>query len=65
MTWAQCLERVLSIGVTTCALCGAVRIVASIEEPTGIRAILARFGKHGALDNRTTGRQRAPPADAA
>uniref|UniRef100_UPI002163CCDF hypothetical protein n=1 Tax=Micrococcus luteus TaxID=1270 RepID=UPI002163CCDF len=34
-----------------CAHCGgAVRIVASIEEPTAIRAILAHFEKHGALE---------------
>ena len=44
--------------ITTCAHCGgAVRIVASIEdpkaiieEPTAIRAILAHFEKHGALE---------------
>ena len=29
---------------------GAVRIVASIEEPTAIRAILAHFAKHCALE---------------
>nr|WP_238157919.1 transposase [Klebsiella pneumoniae] len=36
----------LSIDITTCAHGGAVRIVASIEEPTAIRAILAHFEKH-------------------
>ncbi|HFU8286717.1 TPA: IS91 family transposase, partial [Escherichia coli] len=37
--------------VTTCAHCGgAVRIVASIEDPKAIRAILAHFEKHGALE---------------
>ncbi len=45
---------VVSIDITTCAHCGgAVRIVASIEEPTAIRAIraiLAHFEKHGALE---------------
>ncbi|MEI7100135.1 transposase, partial [Klebsiella pneumoniae] len=42
MSWAQRLKRVFSIDITTCAHCGgAVRIVASIEEPTAIRAILA------------------------
>ena len=51
MSWAQRLKRVFSIDVTTCAHCGgAVRIVASIEEPTAIRAILAHFEKHGALE---------------
>ncbi len=40
MSWAQRLKRVFSIDITTCAHCGgAVRIVASIEEPTAIRAI--------------------------
>ncbi|MEZ5485833.1 MAG: transposase, partial [Lysobacteraceae bacterium] len=42
MSWAQRLKRVFSIDVTTCAHCGGtVRIVASVEEPTAIRAILA------------------------
>ncbi len=30
--------------------CGAVRIVASIEDPKAIRAILAHFEKHRALE---------------
>ena len=51
MTWAQRLKRVFGIDVSTCVHCGgAVRIVASIEEPTTIRAILAHFAKHGTLD---------------
>ncbi len=51
LVWAQRLKRVFSIDITTCAHCGgAVRIVASIEEPTAIRAILAHFEKHGALE---------------
>ncbi|ECB7949511.1 IS91 family transposase [Salmonella enterica subsp. enterica serovar Berta] len=51
MSWAQRLKRVFSIDVTTCAHCGgAVRIVASIEDPKAIRAILAHFEKHGALE---------------
>jgi hypothetical protein len=38
-----------------------VRIVASIEEPTAIRAILAHFEQHGALEKKhTTDQQRAP-----
>ena len=42
MTWAQRLKRVFNIDPTTCIRCGrAVRIVASIEEPNAIRAILA------------------------
>ena len=40
----------VGIDVSTCVHCGgAVRIVASIEEPTAIRAILAHFAKHGAM----------------
>ena len=51
MSWAQRLKRVFSIDITTCAHCGgAVRIVASIEDPKAIRAILAHFEKHGALE---------------
>jgi len=50
MAWAQRLKRVFNIDVSTCGHCGGtVRIVASIEEPTAIRAILAHFGKYGAL----------------
>jgi len=50
--WAQRLQRVFNIDVSTCGHCGgAVRIVASIEEPTAIRAILAHFAKHGAREH--------------
>ncbi len=67
MSWAQRLKRVFGIDVSTCVHCGgAVRIVASIEAPTAIRAILAHFEKHGALE---TGYYRpgprGPPAAAA
>ncbi len=49
MSWAQRLKRVFSIDVTACVHCGGtVRIVASVEEPTAIRAILAHFVKQGA-----------------
>lgn len=57
----------VNIDVATCIQCGgAMRIVASIEEPNAIRAILAHFEKHGAL-NRAYYRPpaRAPPAAAA
>ena len=64
MSWAQRLKRVFSIDITTCAHCGgaAVRIVASIEEPIAIRAILAHFEKHGALEQarRPAARRRQP-----
>jgi len=64
MTWAQRLKRVFNIDVSTCGDCGgAVRIVASIEEPTAIRAILAHFAKHGALEKaHYRPAARAPPA---
>jgi hypothetical protein len=67
MTWAQRLKRVFSIDVTTCAQCGgAVRIVASIEEPAVIRAILAHFEKHGAREEaHYRPAARAAPAEAA
>ncbi len=54
MTWAlriKRIKRVFGIDVSTCFHCGgAVRIVASIEEPTAIRAILAHCEKHDALE---------------
>ena len=65
--WAQRLKRVFNIDVTTCVHCGgAVWIVASIEEPTAIRAILAHFEKHGALEEaHYRPAARAPPTAAA
>jgi len=67
MTWAQRLKRIFNIDVSTCIHCGgSVRIVASIEEPTAIRAILAHFEKHGALEKaHYRPAPRAPPAVAA
>ena len=64
MTWTQRLKRVFGIGVTTRTRCGgAVRIVAGIEEPNAIRAILAHFQKHDALDEaHYRPAPRAPPA---
>lgn len=60
MSWAQRLKRVFSIDVTACVHCGGtVRIVASIEEPTAIRAILAHFEKHGAREEAHYRPQRA------
>jgi hypothetical protein len=52
MSWAQRLKRVFGIDVNVCVHCGGtVRIVASIEEPTAIRAILCHFAQHGALED--------------
>jgi hypothetical protein len=66
MTWAQRLKRVFNIDVTTCVHCGgAVRIVASIEEPAAIRTILAYFAKHDALEEAhyRLGPRAPPPAE--
>ena len=67
MTWAQRLKRVFGIDVETCVHCGGrVKIVASVEEPTAIRAILAHFEKHGALEHaHYRPGPRGPPAAAA
>ncbi len=67
MTWAQRLKRVFGIDINTCVHCGgSVRIVASIEEPSAIRAILAHFEKHGAQEEaQYRPAARAPPAKAA
>ena len=67
MTWAQRLKRVFGIEGSTCVHCdGAVRIVASIEEPAAIRAILGHFAKHDTLEEaHYRPGTRAPPAAAA
>jgi hypothetical protein len=50
MTWAQRLKRVFGIDVDTCQHCGgAAKIVASVEAPDGIRALLGYFAQHAAL----------------
>jgi hypothetical protein len=44
MRWAQRLKRVFGIDVETCAGCGgAMRIIACIEDPAVIKAILAQL----------------------
>jgi hypothetical protein len=57
----------VGIDVNTCIHCGGtVRIVASIEEPAAIRAILGHFEKHAALEEaHYRPPARAPPAEAA
>ncbi len=50
MTWAQRLKRVFDIDIETCGECGgAVKIIASIEDPAVIRTILAHLDKKGAF----------------
>ncbi len=44
MTWAQRLDRVFKINLETCAQCGgAVKVLASIEDPVIIKQILAHL----------------------
>ncbi len=44
MSWAQRLKRVFNIDIETCGECGgAVKIIASIEDPTVIKKILAHL----------------------
>jgi hypothetical protein len=44
MTWAQRLKRVFGIDIQTCPACGgALRIIASIEDPVVIEKILAHL----------------------
>ena len=46
MTWAQRLKRVFKIDIETCNECGgAVKIIASIEDPEVIKKILAYLDK--------------------
>ncbi|MFT7549412.1 MAG: hypothetical protein ACI9VI_003271, partial [Candidatus Azotimanducaceae bacterium] len=41
MTWAQRLRRVFSIDIETCSTCsGAMKVIASIEDPVVINKIL-------------------------
>ena len=49
MTWAQRLKRVFRIEIETCEHCGgAVRIIASIEDPAVIEKILAHIERRDA-----------------
>lgn len=50
MSWAQRLKRVFAIDVETCSECGgAVRVIASIEDPVVIRKILDHLEAKRAL----------------
>jgi hypothetical protein len=64
MTWAQRLKRVFGIDVDSCQHCGgATKIIASVEAPDAIRAILAHFARHAALPQaHYRPAPRAPPA---
>ena len=44
MTWAQRLKRVFNIDIETCEQCGgAVKVIASIEDPLVIQKILSHL----------------------
>jgi len=62
MTWAQRLKRVFGIDIEICPACGgAVRIIASIEDPVVIKKILEHLERKtdSGIDLRP--RSRAPP----
>ena len=63
MTWAQRLKRVFSIDIEVCPKCGgAVKIIASIEDPVVIDKILSHLDKKAALNEEVVLPQsRAPP----
>ena len=49
MTWAQRLKRVFKIDILTCEDCGgAVKVLASIEDPAVIKQILAHLDRRAA-----------------
>lgn len=49
MTWAQRLKRVFGIDIEACPACGgAMRIIASLEDPDVIEKILAHLDAKGA-----------------
>jgi hypothetical protein len=61
MSWAQRLKRVFGIEVESCQHCGgAVKIIASIEDPQVIGRILEHLG----LDGSNAHGQQLPPARA-
>ena len=47
MTWAHRLKRVFKIDILTCEHCGgAVKVIASIEDPAVIKKILQHLDRH-------------------
>lgn len=52
MTWAQRLKRVFSIDIETCSTCGgAMKVIASIEDPVVIHKILDHLDSKTAISN--------------
>ena len=61
MTWAQRLKRVFGIEIESCEHCGgAVKIIASIEDPQ----VIGRILKHLGLDGSNAHGQQLPPVRA-
>lgn len=61
MSWAQRLKRVFGIEIERCEQCGgALKIIASIEEPQ----IIGRILEHLGLDGSNAPGQQLPPARA-
>jgi len=65
MTWAQRLKRVFQIDIDTCTRCGGtVGIIASFEDPTVIKHILAHLDQQsGQPPPAFTPPVRAPPPE--
>ena len=63
MTWAQRLKRVFGIEIETCEQCGgAVKVIASIEEPLVIQKILSHLNtKNDDVVESLLPQSRAPP----
>ena len=63
MTWAQRLKRVFRIDIETCRHCGgALRIIASIEDPAVIKRILDHLAQRtGQRSLNLAPPARAPP----
>ena len=63
MTWAQRLKRVFNIDIETCGQCGgAVKVIASIEDPLVIQKILSHLNtKNDEVVELLPPQSRAPP----
>ena len=63
MTWAQRLKRVFNIDIETCEQCGgAVKVIASIEDPLVIQKILSHLNtKNDEVVELLPPQSRAPP----
>ena len=63
MTWAQRFKRVFNIDIETCEQCGgAVKVIASIEDPLAIQKILSHLNtKNDEVVELLLPQSRAPP----